>query len=65
MDPQFTSAVRGLLMAIGSILVTRGIVKDDSLIEPIVGGLLSIGSLIWSQCYHYNNKQNTNEQEGK
>lgn len=41
------TAARQLLLAAGTILVSKGYV-DDAGLETIVGGLIAVGSSVWS-----------------
>jgi tetrahydromethanopterin S-methyltransferase subunit C len=42
----FKTILRQVLIALGTYLTTVGVV-DQSLIEPIVGGLLAIAAAVW------------------
>jgi hypothetical protein len=48
---QIKSFVRSVLLGLGASLVASGKLTDGSL-QEIVGGLLSLGSVIWSQLHH-------------
>ena len=45
------SAIRWIATAGGAYLVQRG-VTDQSSIEPAIGGIVAIASLIWSIFHH-------------
>lgn len=52
MNPnQVTSLVRSVLLALGAGLVASGKLTDGSL-QEIVGGLLAVASVLWSQRHH-------------
>lgn len=48
---QITSLARSVLLALGASLVASGKLTDGSL-QEIVGGILALGSVIWSQLHH-------------
>ena len=48
---QIKSLVRSILLGLGASLVATGKVSDGDL-QSIVGGLLALGSLLWSQFHH-------------
>ena len=49
-----TSLIRSILLALGAGLVAQGKLTDGSL-QEIVGGILALGSVLWSQLYHSKN----------
>jgi len=49
---QVFSLVRTALTASGSVLATFGVVVSGSQWETIVGGVMAIISLVWSQIHH-------------
>jgi hypothetical protein len=51
---QIKSLVRSVLLGLGASLVASGKLTDGSL-QEIVGGILALGSVIWSQIHHKNN----------
>jgi len=51
---QVTSLVRSILLAAGAGLVTNGTISSAEL-QQVVGLLLSLGSVIWSQYFHNQN----------
>ncbi len=51
---QIAALVRALLMALGAVLVTHGKLSEGQL-EEIVGAVLSLGVILWSQFYHAKN----------
>ena len=48
---QIQSLIRSVLLAAGAGLVASGKLTDASL-QEIVGGLLALGSVVWSQYFH-------------
>jgi hypothetical protein len=48
---QVTSLGRSVLLAFGAGLVASGKLTDGSL-QEIVGGLLALASVLWSQFHH-------------
>ena len=50
-NDQIQSLIRSALMAAGSVAVTKGLV-DQSTLVTIVGGLMALGSVVWSQVFH-------------
>lgn len=46
MTPEILSAFRSILIAIGSIFVTKGYV-DTAALEAIAGGLLAVAAAAW------------------
>jgi hypothetical protein len=48
---QVLSLVRSILLGAGATLVTKGVV-DQTGLEQIVGGLLALASVVWSQFHH-------------
>ena len=48
---QIQSLIRSVLLASGAGLVASGKLTDASL-QEIVGGLLALGSVVWSQYFH-------------
>lgn len=48
---QILSLIRSVLLGIGATFVTKGTLTD-SLLQEIVGSILGLGSLIWSQWHH-------------
>ena len=47
LKPAILSLIRQVLTVVGTALVAKGYV-DASEIEPVIGALLTIGSVIWS-----------------
>ncbi len=50
---QIQSLIRSILLGLGASLVASGKLSDGSL-QEIVGGILALGSLVWSQLHHAN-----------
>jgi hypothetical protein len=48
---QLLSAVRWLVSGLCGALVTRGVLTED-LVEPIIGAVLSLGTLAWAIWTH-------------
>ena len=48
---QVLSLVRSVLLGLGASLVASGKLTDGSL-QEIVGGLLAVASVVWSQLQH-------------
>ena len=48
---QIMSLARSVLMAAGSLAVGKGLL-DQSTLVTIVGGVLALGSVVWSQFTH-------------
>lgn len=48
---QVLSLVRSILLGLGASLVASGKLTDGSL-QEIVGGILALGSVVWSQLHH-------------
>jgi hypothetical protein len=46
MNEQTLSLIRSALKVVGTYLVTKGIVKDDSTVEVIVGGLITLMGVV-------------------
>ncbi len=40
--------VRALLQAVAGALATRGVAIEGSLVEAIIGGVIALGTVIWS-----------------
>jgi hypothetical protein len=52
MNPdQIKSLIRGILLSLGTGLVASGKLTDGSL-QEIVGGILAVASVLWSQLHH-------------
>ena len=47
LKPAILALIRQILTVVGTALVARGYVEASD-IEPIIGALLTIGSVIWS-----------------
>jgi len=51
---QIQSFVRSILLGLGASLVASGKLTDGSL-QEIVGGVIALGSVLWSQFHHSQN----------
>lgn len=52
MNPnQIQSFVRSVLLGLGAALVAKGTLSDSQL-QEIIGGVLSLASVLWSQFHH-------------
>ena len=51
---QITSLVRSILLGVGASLVASGKLTDASL-QEIVGGILALAAVVWSQLHHAEN----------
>lgn len=49
-----TALIRSILLGLGASMVASGKLSDGSL-QEIVGGILALGSVLWSQFHHSNN----------
>jgi hypothetical protein len=47
MKPAILALVRQVLTVVGTVLVAKGYVQATD-IEPVIGALLTIGSVVWS-----------------
>ncbi len=51
---QIQSLIRSILLGLGASLVASGKLTDGSL-QEIVGGILALASVLWSQLHHGQN----------
>ena len=47
LKPAILALVRQMLTVVGTALVARGFVQASD-VEPVIGALLTIGSVVWS-----------------
>ncbi len=47
LKPAFLALIRQILTVAGTALVARGFVQASD-VEPVIGALLTIGSVVWS-----------------
>ena len=47
LKPAILALVRQILTVVGTALVARGVIQASD-VEPVIGALLTIGSVIWS-----------------
>jgi hypothetical protein len=47
LKPAILALVRQILTVAGTVLVARGFVQASD-VEPVIGALLTIGSVVWS-----------------
>jgi hypothetical protein len=47
LKPAILALVRQILTVVGTALVARGFVQASD-VEPVIGALLTIGSVVWS-----------------
>jgi len=50
---QVQSLIRSVLLTAGAGLVTKGL-TDQAGLEQLIGGVLSLASIVWSQLHHKN-----------
>ncbi len=49
---QITSLIRSVLLSAGTLLAANGIAVSGTQWEAIVGGLMAVGAVVWSQVFH-------------
>ncbi len=49
---QITSLIRSVLLSAGTLLAANGIAVTGTQWEAIVGGLMAVGAVVWSQFFH-------------
>lgn len=52
---QVMSLVRAVLLGLGTPLIASGVIGTTDQWTAIVGGLMAVGAIIWSQLFHARN----------